>query len=95
MLGTSHSDLAIVSRGGKRFPAAAACCGALMLILMASGFITECAGLSHTRHTDLGACPSDYWGGSAGLLSLRAILWAFLACMALLCWYDGMAAFTA
>ena len=76
-----------VRSGGRAKHVAACCCGALMLILMVSGFITECAGLSHTRDGDLGGgCPSNYWNGAAGLLSVRAIFWVFLAASAALCW---------
>jgi hypothetical protein len=68
------------------------CFGALMLILMVSGFITECAGLSHTRRNpEMGsACPFNYWNAAAGVLSVRAILWVVFAIGAAVYWSGGL-----
>ena len=82
----------IVSRGKRAHAVAAACCSVLMLLLMVSGFITECAGLSHTRNGDAmqRLCPSNYWGSAAGILSLRAIIWFAFAVGAVVYWIQDL-----
>lgn len=88
----NHVSIAIdpipVSRGNRAQTVAACCLGVLVLILMISGFITECAGLSHTRHSDemQRNCPSNYWNSAAGVLSLRAIVWVAFAVAGVCFW---------
>lgn len=95
----NHVSIAIdpipVSRGNRAQTVAACCLGVLVLILMISGFITECAGLSHTRHSDemQRNCPSNYWNSAAGVLSLRAIIWVGFAIAAVVCWIEDLQPF--
>ena len=85
-------QVVIVSEGKRTHAVAIVCCSVLLLLLMVSGFITECAGLSHTRHSDAmqRQCPSNYWESAAGILSLRAIIWFAFAVGAVVCWIQDL-----
>ena len=85
-------QVVIVSEGKRTHAVAIVCCSVLLLLLMVSGFITECAGLSHTRHSDAmqRQCPSNYWESAAGILSLRAIIWFAFAVGAGVCWIQDL-----